>query len=185
MSRRLLQQVKKILVSDTATKGASSSSPLAIEFVKQDYSDDLESLFYVFSWICIGYSGPLGVERHLNTSKAWLPHAWSNRDIGACLGSKFTFYIMGDGKAALQAQFDDYFKDLIPLALEWMDLLSLNFPVQVGSGQALHRSIEFDVLLKILDKHITKLLKGTPELPPEWLLRKRLVDKNKQDVHAS
>ncbi|KAG1737280.1 hypothetical protein EDB19DRAFT_1909804 [Suillus lakei] len=187
MSRWLLQQVKKILVSNTAQKGVLSSSPLAIEFVKQDYSDDLESLFYVFSWICIGYSGPLGVEHHLNTSKAWLPHAWSNRDIRGCFENKVAFYTVGDGKTALQTQFDDYFKDLVPLALEWMDLLRLNFPVQIGSvdGQALHRPIEFDALLKILDKHITKLLKGTPELPPERLLRQRLVDKNKQDVHAS
>ncbi|KAG1738914.1 uncharacterized protein EDB91DRAFT_1249089 [Suillus paluster] len=169
MSWRLLQQVKKILVSDTAKKGASSSSPLAIEF------------------ICIKYSGPLGVECHLNPSKAWLPHAWSNWNIGGCFENKVAFYTVGEGDAALQAQFDGYFKDLIPLALEWMDLLRLNFPVQIGSvdGQVLHRPIEFDALLKILDKHITELLKGKPELAPERLLRKRLVDKHKQDVHAS
>jgi hypothetical protein len=185
MSRRLLQQLKNIIVPSTAKKGASSSSPLAIGSVKQDYSDDLESLFYVFSWVCIGYSGPLGMERHLNASKAWLPHAWSNRSIAGCFDTKVSFYTTDDGKAAITTQFDDYFKDLIPLALEWMDLLRLNFPVQVGSvdGQALHRPIEFDALLKILDKHIAGL-KGAPELSPERLLRKRLTDKNVKDVHA-
>ncbi|KAG2131763.1 hypothetical protein DEU56DRAFT_757462 [Suillus clintonianus] len=187
MSQRLLQQVKKILISHTAKKGASSSSPLEIEFVKQDYSDDLESLFYVFTYICIEYSGPLGVEHYLNPSKAWLPHVGSNRNIGGCFENKVAFYTVGKGEAALQAQFDGYFKDLIPLALEWMNLLRLNFPVQIGAvdGQVLHRPIEFDALLKILDKHITELLKGEPELAPERLLRKRLVDKHRQDVHAS
>jgi hypothetical protein len=103
MSRRLLQQVKKIMISDTAKKGASSLSPLVIEFVKQDYSDDLESLFYVFCWICIEYSSPLGIEHHLNASKTWLPHAWSNQDIGGCFDNKVAFYTVGDGEAALQA----------------------------------------------------------------------------------
>ncbi|KAG2046225.1 hypothetical protein BDR06DRAFT_1014910 [Suillus hirtellus] len=185
MSRQLLQQLKNIIVPSTVKKGASSSSPLAIGSVKQDYSDDLESLFYVFSWVCIGYSGPLGMEHHLNASKAWLPHAWSNRSIAGCFDTKVSFYTTDDGKAAITMQFNDYFKDLILLALEWMDLLRLNFPVQVGSvdGQALHRPIEFDALLKILDKHIAGL-KGAPELSPERLLHKRLTDKNVKDVHA-
>ncbi|KAG1893065.1 uncharacterized protein F5891DRAFT_986206 [Suillus fuscotomentosus] len=120
---------------------------LAIESVKQDYSDDLESLFYIFSLVCIGCSVTLGMEHHLNTLKAWLPHAWSNQSIAGCFDNS---------KAAITMQFDNYFKDFILLGLEWMDLLRLNFPVQVGSvdGQALHRPIEFDALLKILDKHI-------------------------------
>ncbi|KAG1832791.1 hypothetical protein EV424DRAFT_1342292 [Suillus variegatus] len=159
MSWWLLQQLKNIIVPSTAKKGVASSSPLAIRSVKQDYSDDLESLFYVFSWVCIGYSGPLGIEHHLNASKAWLPHAWSNWSIAGCFDTKVSFYTTDDGKAAITMQFDDYFKDLIPLALEWMDLLRLNFLVQVGSvdGQALHQPIEFNALLKILDKHIAGL----------------------------
>ncbi|KAG1814424.1 uncharacterized protein BJ212DRAFT_1300706 [Suillus subaureus] len=171
---QLLQQVKKFLVSNTAKKGVLSSSPLAIKFVKQDYLDDLESLFYVFSWICIKYSSPLGVECHLNPSKVWLLHVWSNWNIVGCFENKVAFYTGGEGEAALQVQFDDYFQDLIPLTLEWMDLLRLNFPVQIGSVDS-----------QILDKHITGLLKGEPELGPERLLHKRLVDKHKQDVHAS
>ncbi|KAG2352398.1 hypothetical protein BDR07DRAFT_1384318 [Suillus spraguei] len=191
MSRRLLQQVKKIWIRETARKGASSSSsssssssPLTIDFVTQDYTDDLESLFYVFSWICIEYSGPLGIERHLNASKEWLPHAWSNRNIAGCFDSKFTFFTTDDGQAAVRTQFDDYFQDLVPLALEWRDLLVLNFPIQV-QNEPLRQPIEFDALFKILDKHIDRLREDTPELLPERLFRKRLVDKNIKDVYAS
>ncbi|KAG2071695.1 hypothetical protein BDR04DRAFT_1117524 [Suillus decipiens] len=159
MSRWILQQVKKIWIHETARKGASSLSPLIINFVTQDYSDDLESLFYVSSWICIGYSGPLGIERHLNASKEWLPHAWSNRNIAGCFDTKCTFFTTDDGQAAIQTQFDDYFTDLVLLALEWRDLL-------------------------ILDKHIARLREDTPEPLPEWLFRRRLVDKNIKDVYA-
>jgi hypothetical protein len=132
-------------------------------------------MFYVFCYICIQYSGPLGMERHLNPS--WLPHAWNQVDIKRCFESKVTFYVL-TGHDDIEEQFDDYFKDLVPLAHEWMDLLQHNV-----QGTPQYKPITFDELLGVLKKHIAKLA-GKPEPDPEHLFRQRAIAQSKKELEA-
>lgn len=179
MSRRLLHQLSR-MVSDQSTrarKGASKSSPLPGSDIEQDYTDDLESMFYVFCFICIQHSGPLGVERRLDTS--WLPHVWNHVDIKRCFDSKVTFYV-ATGHSDIDDQFDKYFKDLLPLAHDWMNLLRDNFP---GDGGPQHKPITFDALLDLLKQHIARLA-VEPEPDPERLIRQRALEQSKKELEA-
>lgn len=181
MSRRLLRQLSRMVPDQStrasARKGASNSSPKPGSAIEQDYSDDLESMFYVFCYICIKYSGPLGMERHLNPS--WLPHEWNQVDIKSCFQSKVTFYAsLSTGLADISEQFDDYFKGLVPLAHEWMNLLQHNLP-----GSAQYKAITFGELLDVLKKHIARLAKE-PEPDPEHLFRQRAIEQSKKELEA-
>lgn len=65
MSHRLLTQVADLQAQATkqqSRKSSSNTPALPISRVSQSYADDLKSLFYVFIYICIKYSGPHGEE---------------------------------------------------------------------------------------------------------------------------
>ncbi|KAG1880183.1 hypothetical protein F4604DRAFT_1922866 [Suillus subluteus] len=85
MSHSLLWQLSEA-VGDPATSARSwkakvSTSSLAKPppLILHHYHNDLESLFYVFVFICIEFRGPLGVRRDLSAhrSQDWLPHLWA------------------------------------------------------------------------------------------------------------
>ncbi|KAG2029640.1 hypothetical protein BDR03DRAFT_814721, partial [Suillus americanus] len=42
------------------------SIDLLDQMVRHFYRDDIESLFYVFIWVCIVFKGPAGTRRHLD-----------------------------------------------------------------------------------------------------------------------
>jgi hypothetical protein len=43
-------------------------TPQKMPMIKHTYHDDLESMFYVFAWICIMFQGPMGAERCLENN---------------------------------------------------------------------------------------------------------------------
>ncbi|KAG1897424.1 uncharacterized protein F5891DRAFT_1191869 [Suillus fuscotomentosus] len=66
MSRALLAQMAELQAKATQQEARKSSSKTLVfppSWVSQSFGDDLESLFYVFAYICIKYSGPNGKER--------------------------------------------------------------------------------------------------------------------------
>lgn len=137
MSIDLLDQMGKIQLLQSQVgaadrKEASLSVPAKIEGVKHFYRDDLEALFYVFVWVCIALKGPADTRRQLNPLKSrpkgstvWLPEEWhgTQLDVATCAKEKSYFFSEYPQKLRLSEQFDPYFKDLIPLAEEWYDLL--------------------------------------------------------------
>ncbi|KAG1850424.1 hypothetical protein F4604DRAFT_1934424 [Suillus subluteus] len=117
----------------TQLKTASSSEPIQIGRVEHTFLNDLESLFYVFAWVCIMFKGPANALRHLDDTAdcpvrkvtPWIPHKWNGSplDAHACAYKKFFFMQHPTGKACLHEQFTPYFQDLIPLAEEWYELI--------------------------------------------------------------
>jgi hypothetical protein len=59
-------------------------TPEKMPKIKHMYHDNLESMFYVFAWICIMFKGPMGEERCLEDvmdhdpekMEMWLPEQW-------------------------------------------------------------------------------------------------------------
>jgi len=151
----------------TQLKTASSSKPIQIGRVEHTFLDDLESLFYVFAWVCIMFKGPAGAVRCLDDTAdcpvgkvtPWLPHEWngSHLDAHACAYKKCFFVQHPTGKACLHEQFAPYFQDLIPLAEEWYEL--------VKQGNA---STYFNDITVLLNKHLDILANN--ERDPHFVL---------------
>jgi hypothetical protein len=97
-------------------------------------------------------------------------------DVNRCYETKVTFYTKAS-RTKINKQFDDYFKDLVPLAEDWMDLLTDNFPM----GTSKRIPVTFDRLLDILDKHI-RTLAAVKEPTPEHLLRQRVMEQSKKEL---
>jgi hypothetical protein len=164
MSRALLFQLHLKSPDDmSAHKGASSSKPYPPPLVKHSYQDDLESVFYVFIWILIEFRGPLGMKRILDKGTTWIPNEWSASTFKACCDSKTSFFWYEEHYAKeLTKQIHPYFKNLIPVALEWHHLI--RDPKNVG----------FDDVISMLNRYITSF--PTKELLPQllvstWLLK--------------
>ncbi|KAG1886286.1 hypothetical protein F4604DRAFT_1675922 [Suillus subluteus] len=162
MSRRLLNQV--IALQEEANlesqkkkenrgcksvknpKSSSDSLALPISYVVQGHADDLESLFFVFAWVCIKFSGPHGMvcqERLPNS----LLHRWTSLDLASCAAFKISFFVDPTNEKRLIDEFHLYFKDLIPLATEWRRALVDNM---------IH-PVSFNTILDILNSHLNKL----------------------------
>ncbi|KAG2146609.1 uncharacterized protein EDB93DRAFT_1250892 [Suillus bovinus] len=120
------------------------------------YEYDLKSVFYVFIWICIGYKGPLSVKSVLDRRYNWLVHKWSTITFKACNDKKTTFFYHSHTHK-FDEQFHPYFKNLVPLAVEWYNLIRNKGP---------SNAVTFQEVLDLLDKHLAELLK---ELSPELL----------------
>ncbi|KAG0705571.1 hypothetical protein DFH29DRAFT_872920 [Suillus ampliporus] len=158
----------------------------AMQHSKQDFTDDLKSLFYVFLWICIMFSGPLGNKRQWKLGERCIPYEWNRQSLHLCQSSKVMFFTRSmDGLS----QFDPYFHDLLPLTQEWTDLLKFNFAeTDADSKVRRHDPMKFEDVIEILDKHLALLPDNEPS--PGHVLRKRGVeeqikDKIIKDMHST
>ena len=91
-------------------------------------TDDLESFFYVFMWLCVLYDGP-GVLRPSPEDDCFIAHAWGEGGMGPggitlVLNAKIRF-IHSPGNSIIDTQFTPYFKNLKPLAKEWKQLVKM------------------------------------------------------------
>lgn len=170
MSRSLLFQLSEavggIAMSQNSWKHASHSRAKVPPLIMHGYQDDLESVFYVFIWICIGYSGPLGVKRVLEKRKQgeWLLHLWSADSFKEGGNEKTSFFFHPNADKLTQ-QFHPYFHDLLPLALDWYELIR-------GKGPS--HALTFKEVIDLLTKHLDILPKDEPS--PELLFAKKIID---------
>lgn len=149
-------------------KRASGSRPYPVALIKHDYKDDLESMFYVFIWTCIEYRGPLGMKRVLpkrtpGDKLNWITREWSGCTYEQCSAAKTRFFHHSDHYTKqLEKQFDPYFRDLLPLALEWYNLVK--DPA----------SVRFDNVIAMLEKHLANLPRNEPSpglLVSTWMIQ--------------
>jgi hypothetical protein len=115
----------------TRPKTASSSKPIQIGTVEHTFLNDLESLFYVFIWVCIMFKGPASAACRLDDTAdcpvgrvtPWLPHKWNGSplDAHACTHKKFFFVQHSTGKARLRKQFAPYFQGLVPRGMNLLN----------------------------------------------------------------
>ncbi|KAG2115473.1 hypothetical protein DEU56DRAFT_761666 [Suillus clintonianus] len=155
MSRGLLNQVailqqqansqSQSVKKPITPKSSSDSLSLPISFVVQGYADDLESLFFVFAWVCIKFSGPNGMVREPLPNS--LLDLWTSLDLASCTAFKITFFANPADEKCLTDEFHPYFKDLIPLATQWCRALVDNM---------IH-PVTFSTILGILNSHLDKL----------------------------
>ncbi|KAG1849826.1 hypothetical protein C8R48DRAFT_778420 [Suillus tomentosus] len=126
-------------------KSSSDSLALPVSYVIQGYADDLESLFFVFAWVCIKFCGPNSMVRERLPNS--LVDRWTSLDLGSCAAFKITFFAYPGEEKRLTDQFHPYFKQLIPLAVEWRRVLVDNM---------IH-PVTFDTILAVLNSHLDKL----------------------------
>ncbi|KAG0700173.1 aspartic peptidase domain-containing protein [Suillus ampliporus] len=174
MSIDLLDQMGRIHLQENQMgavdrKGTSTSVPAEIEGVQHFYRDDIEALFYVFMWVCIVLKGPTDTRHELHPlnsqpkgSTAWLPEEWhgSQLDVATCAKEKVFFFSEFAQKLRLSEQFDPYFKDLVPLAQEWYDLLCKkrsNRKDAEFKNTKVEEELHFDEVSSLLEKHLAAL----------------------------
>ncbi|KAG0698028.1 hypothetical protein DFH29DRAFT_1003247 [Suillus ampliporus] len=164
MSRALLLQLH-LCDPDGADerKKASDSKPNPAPLIKHTYQDDLESMFYIFIWICIKFRGPLGMKRILKQGPNWIPDQWSADKFKLCCDAKTTFFWhMEHYVKELTEQFHPYFKKLLPVTLEWYHLM-----------RELSK-VTFNDVIGMLEQHISILPIDEPSpklLVSQWLLK--------------
>ncbi|KAG1796564.1 hypothetical protein EV424DRAFT_1546969 [Suillus variegatus] len=163
MSQALLLQLHlKTPTDERELKGALSSRPYPPPLIKHCYQDDLESMFYVFIWICIEFRGLLSMKCVLDKSHNWIPHEWS-LEFKMCCDSKTLFFSHDNYYIKeLTKQIHPYFKNLIPIVLEWYYLMR-NL-----------KDIHFDDVITLLNKHLEDLSRNEPSpelLVSIWLLK--------------
>ncbi|KAG0694252.1 hypothetical protein DFH29DRAFT_1006511 [Suillus ampliporus] len=169
MSHSLLFQLSEAVggtvMSQNSWKHALHSRAKAPPLIMHGYQDDLESIFYVFIWICIGYRGPLGVKRILENRSdwQWLLHLWSANSFKEGSNEK-TMFFFHPHVDKLREQFHPYFHDLLPLAVEWYELIRGKGPSQV---------MMFKEIIDLLNKHLDILPKDEPS--PELLFTRKVI----------
>ncbi|KAG1779854.1 hypothetical protein EV702DRAFT_965425 [Suillus placidus] len=126
-------------------KTTSNTMELPVTQVVQSFSDDLESLFFVFIWICIKFCGPHGqVREDLGNS---IPDRWNNMDLESCAAFKGNFFASTKEEQRLVDEIHPYFNDLIPLATEWRATLKDNT----------EKPVSFNDILTLLNSHLDRL----------------------------
>jgi hypothetical protein len=74
---KLNYQYSQVMKSIKELKLATDhSTPEKIPKIKHTYHNDLESIFYVFAWICIMFKGPMGDEHCLEDVMDHDPEKW-------------------------------------------------------------------------------------------------------------
>ncbi|KAG2134507.1 hypothetical protein DEU56DRAFT_913695 [Suillus clintonianus] len=149
MSRALLAQMAELqakAAQQEARKSSSKTLALPPSRVTQSFADDLESLFYVFVYVCIKYSGPNDQERQEPVPDS-LPDSWSSLDLDVCKLRKVFFFAVSTEEARLEKQFHPYFEKLIPLAKEWCSILKDNMEIR----------ITFERVVELLERHLATL----------------------------
>ncbi|KAG2114206.1 uncharacterized protein F5147DRAFT_650015 [Suillus discolor] len=140
-------------MAEERKKATDSSTRQEVPKLRHTYHNDLESVFYVFAWICIMFKGPCGQERHLEDVNSdfkradiWLPQQWHGppENASAIAASKYFFFFKRT--LCIAKQFDPYFKDLVPLAEEWAEIIKQK-----------DMKMEFDDISSLLDKHLARL----------------------------
>jgi hypothetical protein len=140
-------------MAEERKKATDSSTRQEVPKLRHTYHNDLESVFYVFAWICIMFKGPCGQERHLEDVNSdfkradiWLPQQWHGppENASAIAASKYFFFFKRT--SCIAEQFDPYFKDLVPLAEEWAEIIKQK-----------DMKMEFDDISSLLDKHLARL----------------------------
>jgi hypothetical protein len=127
-------------------KTSSDSLALPVSHVVQGYSDDLESLFFIFAWVCIKFCGPNGTVRQERMPNSLLDR-WTSLDLASCAAFKITFFANPLDEQRLINEFHPYFKPLIPLAKDWCAALKDNMV----------NPVTFDAILHILNSHLEEL----------------------------
>ncbi|KAG1878543.1 hypothetical protein C8R48DRAFT_768105 [Suillus tomentosus] len=149
MSHALLAQMVELQGKATlqeAQKSSSKTLALPPSRVSQSFGDDLESFFYVFTYICIKYSGPNGKEREESIHDS-LPDSWSTLNLDDCKLRKVYFFAVSSEEARLERQIHPYFAKLIPLVKEWRAILRDNMETR----------ITFDSIINLLEHHLATL----------------------------
>ncbi|KAG2358665.1 hypothetical protein BDR07DRAFT_1489173 [Suillus spraguei] len=141
-----LKSKSKTTPATKTPKTSSDSLALPISRVIQSYSDDLESLFFIFAWVCIKFSGPNGMVRQEHNSSSLLDR-WTSLDLGSCAAFKVSFFANPLDEERLINEFQPYFKLLIPLATDWCAALRDNMV----------HPVTFDAILSVLNSHLDKL----------------------------
>ncbi|KAG1729416.1 hypothetical protein EDD22DRAFT_960911 [Suillus occidentalis] len=136
----------KSMKKPTTPTSSLDSLALPISFVVHRFADDLESLFFIFTWVCIKFSGPNGM-----VCQGPLPNSlldqWTSLDLEACAAFKITFFANPAEEKHLTDEFHPYFRDLIPLATEWR---------KARVDNMIH-PVTFSTILGILNSHLNKL----------------------------
>ncbi|KAG2104647.1 uncharacterized protein F5147DRAFT_775469 [Suillus discolor] len=165
MSRKLLSQLVQAdlahltqpIVSPTFSNppqshktSSTSAPPQPLATIVQNHSDDLESVLWIFLWVLLNYSGPLGMEQN---QAGLMTEGWNDPNTTLCVGSKYVLY--HSGKAAFLRQIDPYFADLTQLADDWLELMRHND----------EHPVAFDAVLELLDSFLSNY--KTEEFSPE------------------
>ncbi|KAG1793575.1 hypothetical protein EV424DRAFT_1354144 [Suillus variegatus] len=127
-------------------KTSSDSIALPVSHVVQTFSDDLESLFFIFTWVCIKFCGPNGAVRQERVPNSLLDR-WTSLDLASCAAFKITFFANPLDEQRLFNKFHPYFKPLIPLAKDWCAALKDNMV----------HPVTFDAILDVLNSHLDEL----------------------------
>ncbi|KAG2047314.1 hypothetical protein BDR06DRAFT_976852 [Suillus hirtellus] len=145
-NRKLSKTHKSKLKQTSAPKISLDSLALPVSHVIQGYSDDLESLFFTFTWVCIKFSGPNGTVHWEHMSNSLLNH-WTNLNLASCTAFKITFFMNPLDEERLLDKFHPYFKPLLPLAKDWCAALKDNMV----------HPVTFDIILHVLNSHLDQL----------------------------
>ncbi|KAH7918127.1 hypothetical protein BV22DRAFT_1134835 [Leucogyrophana mollusca] len=110
------------------TVSAPPTSDAISRVIVHTPTDNVESVLYIFMWICIRFSGP-GCERADDSSwmyKNSLVHRWArlgSDNIKLVTDSKMAFTVFPNrGEELIDDQFAPYFDDLKPLGHTWLDV---------------------------------------------------------------
>ncbi|KAG1810601.1 uncharacterized protein BJ212DRAFT_1302341 [Suillus subaureus] len=125
------------------TQLSDAQQAALISHVIQSFSDDLESLFFIFIWICIKFCGPNG-QVHQDQLRNSIPDCWNNMDLKSCTAFKGNFFATAKEEHHLIDEIHPYFKDLIPLAKEWCSVLKDN----------MENPVSFNNILLLLNSHL-------------------------------
>ncbi|KAG0706865.1 hypothetical protein DFH29DRAFT_995452 [Suillus ampliporus] len=71
---------------------SSSAPPQLLATIVQNYSNDLESILWVFLWVLLNYLGPLGMERN---QAGLMMESWNDANIMLYVGAKHVLYHSG------------------------------------------------------------------------------------------
>ncbi|KAG1836837.1 hypothetical protein DFJ58DRAFT_734721 [Suillus subalutaceus] len=139
-------------------KTSSDSLALPVSHVVQGYSDDLESLFFIFAWVCIKFCGPNGTVRQERMPNSLLDR-WTSLDLASCAAFKITFFANPLDEQRLINEFHPYFKPLIPLAKDWCAALKDN--MELSDDEELQSTV---TMLKKTATALTSSLKRVASL---------------------
>ncbi|KAG1888892.1 uncharacterized protein F5891DRAFT_987736 [Suillus fuscotomentosus] len=124
-------------------KMSSNTLMLPVSHVIQCFSDNLESIFFIFIWICIKFCGTHG-QVHQDTIGNSISDCWNNMDLESCTAFKGNFFATKKEEHCLVDEIHPYFKDLIPLAKEWCMALKDN----------MENPVSFNTILTLLNTHL-------------------------------
>ncbi|KAG2059585.1 hypothetical protein BDR06DRAFT_967637 [Suillus hirtellus] len=148
---QLSEAVSGITTPDHSFKHTSNSHAILAHLIIHHYEDDLE--------------GPLGVKCVLDKSHNWLLHKWSTTTFKDCNNKKTTFFYHLHAHK-FEEQFHSFFKKLVPLVVEWYELIRSKGP---------SHAITFQEVLDLINKHLAKFPeKLSPEILFTWKVFKEL-----------